>query len=108
MSSSDYLVLCAKGYDFVNRETGEHLSGINVYYLDLLMSDYQDGMKGLAPLKVSCTPRVLEQLTVVPGFYDLNFRQKPGTNGKPTLVLADAKFQGALNLEPKQVVTKVS
>lgn len=108
MSNSDYLVLCVKEYDFVNKETGEHLAGTNIYYLDLLMSDYQEGLKGLAPLKVSCTPRTLEKINTVPGFYDLNFRQKPGANGKPTLVLADADFKGALNLEPKPVVSKVS
>lgn len=106
MPTSDYLVLCVKNYDFINHETGEHLSGSNVYYLDLLMSDYQEGLKGLAPLKVSCTPRVLEQIKIVPGFYDLNFRQKPGANGKPTLVLADAQVRGALNLDPKPVVAK--
>ena len=96
MSNSDYLVLGIKGYDFT-KDDGDRVAGVNVFYLDMMMGDYDSNVKGYMPLKTSCTPKVLEQLTVVPGFYDLDFRQKPGANGKASLVLANAEFVGNVN-----------
>jgi len=96
MKMEEYLVLGYKSYDFDNKE-GERIAGNNVYYLDLMMADYDANVKGSIPLNTSCTPLVKEQLKVLPGFYKLDFRQKPGAKGKATLVLANAEFMGGVN-----------
>lgn len=105
--SSEYLVLGIKGYDFENKENGQHIAGVNVFYLDLLMEDYEPNVRGYTPLKTACTPKVLDKLSVIPGFYKLDFRQKPGAGGKPTLVLADAEFVGKMNFTPVKDLTQV-
>ena len=99
MPNADFLVLGVKAYDF-QKEGQERLVGANVHYIDLLMSDYDQNTKGYVPMKTSCTPKAISQLTVLPGLYNLEFRQKPGANGKATLVLADAEFISKVNLLP--------
>lgn len=93
------LVIATKKYDFVNRETGEHLQGAHVYYLDPLMRDDNENTKGLLPLKVPVIPRVLEKIQDLPAFYDLEFRHRPDSKGKPQLTLADATLIQSIDFE---------
>ncbi|TWH56438.1 hypothetical protein DesLBE_0641 [Desulfitobacterium sp. LBE] len=92
------LVIAAKSYDFVNKDTGERLQGANVHYLDPVMREDTDTSKGLLPLKVPCIPRVLPKLTDLPAFYEADFRQRPDAKGRPVLTLADVSLLEKIDL----------
>jgi len=93
------LIIAAKSYDFINKDTGERLQGANVHYLDPVMREDTDTSKGLLPLKVPCLPKVFSKLEELPGFYEADFRQRPDGKGRPVLTLADVTLQSVVDLE---------
>lgn len=86
------LVISAKKYRFADEKTGEIKSGLHVQYLDPIMREDNDMQKGDLPLKVASIENCFEKLSTLPGFYDLDFRQRPDAKGKPVLTLANAKL----------------
>jgi hypothetical protein len=93
-----YLVLSAKRYSFKN-DDGDQVSGCTVQYLDLEggVSNEQN-RRGFEPLTITAAPEAFDQFTHLPGFYALDFRQRPGRNGRPTLALTDARLERAVTL----------
>lgn len=90
----DCLVIAAKSYNFKN-DAQEQVSGTNVYYLDPVMREDSPEQTGLLPLKVPALATVFAKLLPenLPGIYELDFRQRPDSKGRPILTLADVKFK---------------
>lgn len=88
----DCLVISAKKYRFTDEKTGEVKSGLHVQYLDPLMREDTENQKGDLPLKVPALENCFDKLTILPAYYDLDFRQRPDAKGKPVLTLASAKL----------------
>jgi hypothetical protein len=91
-----YLVLHVRPYSFKD-DSGRQVEGTTVTYLDVSMEPYGDEL-GYAPLQLSAPPELGQRFTRVPGFYQLDFRQRRGKGGKPTISLAGATFQGGADL----------
>ena len=93
------LVLGARRYDFKD-DDGGRVEGVTLHYLTLDGS--QDGTTGdqlgEIPLQVSAPASLFHQLTEVPALYDVDFRQRPGRGGRPTLQAAGVSYQGAASL----------
>ncbi len=89
------LVLGARRYDFKD-DDGGRVEGATLHYLTLDGS--QDGATGdqvgEIPMQVSAPSSLFHQLTEVPAFYDVDFRQRPGRGGRPTLQAAGVSYEG--------------
>lgn len=90
-----YLVLYVRPYDFKNKQ-GEHIQGATLTYLDLSMEPTGDE-RGHAPLNLSVDRQTASQFTTAPAFYDLDFRQKRGKDGKPQIVLVGGTLSQPVN-----------
>jgi|GEM_PF-4626325 len=91
----EYLVLGAKGYDF-NNDDGKRMQGMNILYCDTSFKDDNDLQKGNLPMKAATTKDVFASLTELPGYYDLDFRQRPDGKGKVVVIVTSAKFKKSL------------
>jgi hypothetical protein len=81
-----YKVLSAKRYSF--RGSNGFVEGCKVTYCDSPDPSDQD-FKGLPVITISSPDRLLfDQFPVLPADYELEFRQKPGKDGKPVLTIA--------------------
>lgn len=89
------LVLGARRYDFKD-DGGARVEGVTLHYLT---SDQDGGgdQLGIIPLQVSAPPSVFHQMPEVPGRYDVDFRQRPGRGGKPTLTAVGLAFVGGVS-----------
>ena len=76
---------------------GERVEGSKISYLTLDAEDEEDS-RGEIPLEVSAARSMFEKFDELPGFYDLDFRQRPGRGGKPTLQLAGLKYSGPASI----------
>lgn len=82
-------ILSARKYAFKDGE--KDIEGANITYVTgepESTSDY----RGLAPLTISGGTEIFGQLSVVPGVYDLEFKQRPGQHGKPTLKVVGINY----------------
>jgi hypothetical protein len=88
--------LGARRYDFKD-DDGARIEGVTLHYLT---SDQDGGedQKGTIPLQVSAPPSTFHQLEVLPGRYDVDFRQRPGRGGKPTLTASGVDYLGPISL----------
>ena len=86
------LVLCARRYSFKD-EGGRQVDGVTLSYLT---GDREDGSdrRGMEPLTISGDQRLYSELQELPGVYELDFKQRPGKNGRPTLQVASVRFLG--------------
>lgn len=93
------LVLGARRYSFKDSDTGELVEGANLHYLTL---DGQQGgdtdQVGELPFEVRIPRSLFEELGEVPAFYDVDFRQRPGRGGRPTLQAVGVSYQGPCRL----------
>mgnify|MGYP001033811571 CR=1 FL=1 len=86
-----YLVLGAKHYDFVNRETGERLTGVKITYVDQPENDAAN--RGYVPMSITADEDLWERITVCPAIYEFDFGMKATkVGGKPVVVLNDVKL----------------
>lgn len=90
------VVLHVRAYDFKD-DDGQSVKGATVAYLT---GDRETGTDrlGYPVLSISAQPEILSQFQAVPGLYDLDFKQRPGKNGRPTITLVGCKFKQAVNL----------
>lgn len=84
-----YVVLGVRRYSFRN-EQGQQVEGMRVTYLDAL--EDSTNAKGFSPLTIGCDNSRWNEFSRVPGMYDLDFRQRPDSKGKPVLVLGESRF----------------
>jgi len=81
-----YKVLSAKRYSF--QGSGGIVEGCKVTYCDSPDPSDRD-FKGLPVVTITSFDRSLfDQFPALPGEYELEFRQKPGKDGKPVLSIA--------------------
>ncbi|MCX7746595.1 MAG: hypothetical protein N2645_06875 [Clostridia bacterium] len=94
------LVLGVKRYSFVN-DDGEKVEGAKIAYLDDLEGTFfqTNDLKGIFPLTVSAPVGAFDHFSKLPAFYDLDFRQRPDSKGKPVMVLVGAKFVSEISFE---------
>jgi hypothetical protein len=95
-------LLSARRYSF--REDGGRLvEGVTLVYVTGEREETGDQL-GMAPLTVSSGPELFTQLREVPGIYDLDFKQRPGPKGRPTLQVTKLTYVRPLDfsqvLEP--------
>ena len=89
------LVLGARRYDFKD-DGGGRVEGVTLHYLTGDQDGGQD-QKGTIPLQVSAPPSVFHQLQEVPGRYEVDFRQRPGRGGRPTLMASGLSYLGGVS-----------
>lgn len=102
----NYLVLHTRPYNFKDDE-GRTVEGATITYLDL-DNDPDQGEKGFAPLSISAKLDQLHDFTSVPGFYNMNFRQARGANGRPRLVFANATLTQPMSFERERSIAEKS
>lgn len=85
----------ARRYSF-DGEGGGKVEGVTLHYLTDDQEVGQD-QKGTIPLQVSAPPSVFHQLQAVPGSYEVDFRQRPGRGGKPTITVAGVDYLGGIS-----------
>ena len=86
------LVLCARRYSFKD-DSQRQVDGVTLSYLT---GDREEGAdrRGMEPLTISGDQRLYMDLQELPGVYELDFKQRPGKNGRPTLQVTVMKFLG--------------
>jgi hypothetical protein len=90
------LVLSARKYDFKD-DAGKQIEGVTVTYLTPDVQGEGD-TRGCQPLSISALPTIWPQLESLPGLYEMDFKQRPGPKGKPTLTLVSAQFVESFEL----------
>lgn len=92
------LVLGARRYSFRD-DDGARVEGATLHYLTL---DGEQGsgtdQVGEIPLAVSAPSAVFQELARVPAFYDVDFRQRPGRGGRPTLQASGVSYLGEASI----------
>ena len=89
------VVLGARSYSFTD-DKGKPVSGVSVTYLTGDVEQEAD-RKGAFPLTINGPIELAASFPALPGVYDMDFRQRPGVKGKPTLQVVGANFKHALD-----------
>lgn len=93
-----YLVLSLNQYRFPQEGTGQIMEGISIQIAD--EPDPNGRIRGLGVTKITAPLDSLEQFVAVPGYYDIDFKMRPGRGGKGAeLVFQEAKYVKPLNLD---------
>ena len=90
------LLLSARRYDFKD-DGGKQVEGVTLTYITENVETDGD-TRGCQPLSVVGAAALWPKLADVPGVYDLDFKQRPGPKGKPTLQLVGMKYRSAIDL----------
>jgi hypothetical protein len=89
------VLLSARRYQFADDKTGRAVEGVTLTYLTGDAETTGD-QRGMFPLSITAPFEVFGTLTEVPGVYDMDFKQRPGKGGKPTLQVVGLRFKQAL------------
>ena len=81
---SDYLLLSARPYDFMN-DKNERVQGVKLSYVN--PNAKQDGVMGFEPMIASVSSDFEKQLEVLPGMYKMGFEVVSGLRNKPVVQL---------------------
>jgi hypothetical protein len=92
-----FLVLNAKRYSFKN-DDGEQIEGTTLQYLEPGELVAEVNRRGADVMTITAPVDFYDQLSTLPGVYDLGFKQRPGKNGRPTLTVTSARFLSAAEL----------
>lgn len=84
------LVLAARRYDFTGKD-GNHVEGVQVSYVTDEQVQETDN-RGCPLFQVTAPVSIWPDLPTMPAFYDVEFRQRPGLKGKPTLQITSASY----------------
>jgi hypothetical protein len=84
------LVFSARRYSF-NDDQGQPVNGVKLFYLTGDVSAAGD-TRGAEVMNISGPLDLWPQVGDLPGIYDVDFRQRPGRNGKPSLQVAALTF----------------
>ena len=86
------LVLGARRYDFKD-DDGAPVKGVTLYYLTG-DAEAEENQVGEIPMQVSAPLAVFHQLDQLPAVYDVQFKQRPGRGGRPTLQAVGLSYSG--------------
>ncbi len=89
------VLLSARRYQFTD-DKGAPVQGVTLTYLTGDVETTGD-RRGLSPLTINAPVDVFSSLSVVPGVYGMEFKQRPGKNGRPTLQVTGVRFEAALD-----------
>jgi hypothetical protein len=95
------LLLAARRYDFKD-EQGRRIEGVTLTYLTGDVDKAGDRL-GQMPMSIPAPVDVWHQLQAVPGVYGIDFRQRPGKGGRPTLQAVGLEFLSAASLDTASV-----
>jgi hypothetical protein len=95
------LILAARRYDFTD-DGGRRVEGVTLTYLTGDVDNAPD-RRGQVPLSIPAPVDIWHQLQAVPGVYSINFRQRPGKGGRPTLQAIGLEFLAAASLDAAAV-----
>ena len=95
------VLLSARRYDFKD-DAGKQVDGVTLTYITEDVETDGD-TRGCQPMSVAGSSLVWSKLRDVPGVYDLDFKQRPGPNGKPTLKLVDLAFVSRVEMVPNEL-----
>ncbi len=95
------LLLAARRYDFSD-ESGRRVEGVTLTYLTGDIDSASD-RRGQTPLSIPASVDIWHQLQAVPGVYGIDFRQRPGKGGRPTLQAIGLEFLSAASLDTADV-----
>jgi hypothetical protein len=95
------LLLSARRYDFKD-DDGRRIEGVTLTYITGDV-DHESDRRGFAPLSLPAPMDVWHQLQAVPGYYQVDFRQRPGKGGRPTLQAVGLEFIAPVDLDPSTV-----
>jgi hypothetical protein len=84
------VVLSARRYSFRD-DTGKQVDGVTIHYLTGDVENEPD-RRGMEPLTITGPLDLFPTLQTVPGVYEMDFRQRPGPRGRPTLQVTGARF----------------
>lgn len=105
------LLTFANAWEMIDKATGELRSGLTIEYLmtqNMKPVVNDDGSKGYRHARETLGLDKLSKIKDVPGYYELRFGYKVGSNGKPILKIADLDFVGPVLEElPPFKATKV-
>jgi hypothetical protein len=90
------LVLAARRFDFAD-DAGKQVVGMNVTFLVQETRWEPDG-GGMEPIKMSGPVEMFDQVSAVPGLYDLDVSTRLGRGGKAAAVLGGLRFVGAVDV----------
>ena len=95
------LVLSARRYSFRD-DAGKQVEGVTLQYLTGFEADDPD-RRGMEPLTITGSLSLYSELRDLPGVYDLDFKQRPGPKGRPTLQVTGLRF-----VAPSQVAMELA
>jgi hypothetical protein len=84
-------VLSVTKYDF-KPDNGNQLKGAKVTYLGEM--EATEDVKGMRTMTVNAPFEMFYQMPVVPGYYEVDFSQRPDGKGKPVLTVTKADYLG--------------
>lgn len=91
------LILAARRFDFADDKSGKQVEGVSLTYLTGDVESSADS-RGCQPMTVTGPVDVFASLRDVPGLYSVEFKQRPGRNGRPTLQCVGLDFVQAVSL----------
>jgi hypothetical protein len=91
------LLLSARRYQFADDKTGRAVEGVSLTYVTADVEHEPDRL-GMAPLTISAPFELWPSLGALPGVYQLDLKQRPGKNGRPTLTCVGARFVSPVDL----------
>lgn len=98
MSGEKALVLSADKWMMTDKDTGQVLQGVSVWFVNDYREDTVESF-GYKPTKVSASPEVLDQLKgKLPGLFEMSFGSRPGAQGKAALTLISLKHLSPVKL----------
>jgi hypothetical protein len=87
------ILLTARRYDFKDADSGRRIEGVTLTYLTGDAEDQGD-YRGQAVMSIPAPSDIWHQLQAIPGVYAIDFRQRPGPKGRPSLQAVGVEFLG--------------
>lgn len=89
------IVISARQFAFKD-DQGRNVEGVTLTYADPA-EEATGGRKGLTLMNATAPAVVWDSVQQVPGYYDLDFRMRPGKGGRPVVQLVGADFKAAVH-----------
>jgi hypothetical protein len=87
------IVMTARRYDFNDEATGRRVEGVTLSYVVGDVEEQQD-YRGRPVMSISAPGEMWSKLRALPGVYAVDFKQRPGPKGRPTLQAVGLQFLG--------------
>lgn len=94
------ILLSARRYDF-NDDKGKSVQGVTLQYLTG-DTENTDTDRGCSVFTITAPFDVWDALKTIPGVYDMDFKQRPGKGGRPTLQCVAANFKAPFDALTKK------